>query len=249
MLAKQSWRLMQDPTTLCYQNINSIPLSKNCGHDCLIWRHTTNGQFVVRSAYRFSWDAIYGSSLGEYNELMKPVWTVAWHMDTVPKAEESPYHVFFTYHWSKQVWVGSCPFFAVNNIKPQEYLDDFLNSLLKLNRKQKEWISKYMKEYTTTADIGNQIHQSEQRACQNVWQPPQGHMIKLNTDAAIPQNQNTTSLGVVLQNSEKTVLGARLRTCTFQGMVLQEEVMAIEFALQLGKEFGCKKIEIESDNV
>ncbi|GLT25175.1 hypothetical protein SLA2020_003210 [Shorea laevis] len=107
------------------------------------------------------------------------------------QTEESPYHVFFTYHWSKQVWVGSCPFFTISSIKPEDYLDDFLNSFLKLNREQKEWvavtlwciwnnrncclfqsssskpdftitwISKYIKEYPAATNMGNQIRQLE----------------------------------------------------------------------------------------
>ncbi|GKV13708.1 hypothetical protein SLEP1_g24695 [Rubroshorea leprosula] len=259
------------------EKISNIPLSNRCAHDRLICRHTINGRFVVKSVYRFAWDAIYGSSFNEYNELMKPVWSAIWHMDTVPKikhflwkfiweilptrlalqhrrvdcasnccicdqAEESNYHLFFTCHWSKQVWAGSYLFFALNNIRSEAYLDDFLNSFLALNKEQKErvavtlwciwsnrnsclfqtrcsklvftvrWISKCIREYTAPAETGTQIRQLENRILPNVWQPAQGDIIKLNIDAAVPQNPNTTNLG-------------------------------------LGKEFGCKKIEIESNNV
>ncbi|GLT29624.1 hypothetical protein SLA2020_044780 [Shorea laevis] len=34
------------------EKISSIPLSKNCAQDRLIWRHTTDGRFTVKSAYR-----------------------------------------------------------------------------------------------------------------------------------------------------------------------------------------------------
>lgn len=43
--------------------------------------------------------------------------------------------------------------------------------------------------------------------------------------------------------------GLHSATVFFKGTVLQAGVMAIDFALQLGREFGCKRIEIESDNV
>ncbi|GLU12690.1 hypothetical protein SLE2022_293520 [Rubroshorea leprosula] len=179
----------------------------------------------------------------------------------------------------EQAWAGSCPFFALSNIISEPYLDNFFHSFLALSKKQKErvavtlwciwsnrnsclfqtrcsklvftvrWISKYIREYTVVAETSTQIKQLENRILPNVWQPPQGDIIKLNTDAAIPQNLNTTSLGVVLRNRESKVLGAAVRTYNFKGTALQVEVMAIEFALQLGKEFGCKKIEIESDSV
>ncbi|GLT31151.1 hypothetical protein SLA2020_059090 [Shorea laevis] len=194
------------------------------------------------------------------------------------QAEESNYHLFFTCHWSKQVWAGSCPFFALNNIRSEAYLDDFLNSFLTLRKEQQErvavtlwciwsnrnnslfqsrcsiptftvrWISKYIREYTVAAENGSQFRQTENRSLLTVWQPPQGDTIKINTDAAVPQNQSTTSLGVVLRNRESKVLGATVQTCNFKGTVLQAKVMAIEFALQIGKEFGCTNIEIESDS-
>ncbi|GLT29623.1 hypothetical protein SLA2020_044770 [Shorea laevis] len=193
------------------------------------------------------------------------------------QAEESHYHVFFTCHWSKQVWVGSCPFFAVSNIRNDTYLEDFLKTFLLLNREQQErvavtlwsiWnnrnkclfqskcsklastvtrISTYLREYTVTTEMDNQIRPIEQGALAGIWQPPQGDIIKLNTDAAIPPNQHTAKLGVILRNGDSKVLGAAVRTCAFQGTALQAEIMAIEFAMQLGREFGCTKIEIESD--
>ncbi|GKU93453.1 hypothetical protein SLEP1_g7047 [Rubroshorea leprosula] len=100
----------------------------------------------------------------------------------------------------------------------------------------------------SAAEVGNKIRQLENRVSPVVWQPPQGDIIKINTDAAVPQNQNTISLGVVIRSSESKVLGAAQINCTFKGSVLQAEVMAIDFALQLVKEFGCKRVEIEYDS-
>ncbi|GKV52744.1 hypothetical protein SLEP1_g59312 [Rubroshorea leprosula] len=100
----------------------------------------------------------------------------------------------------------------------------------------------------SAAEVGNKIRQLENRVSPVVWQPPQGDIIKINTDAAVPQNQNTISLGVVIRSSESKVLGAAQINCTFKGSVLQAEVMEIDFALQLGKEFGCKRVEIEYDS-
>ncbi|GLT48804.1 hypothetical protein SLA2020_224030 [Shorea laevis] len=144
------------------------------------------------------------------------------------QAEESMHHFFFSCPWSARVWTSSCPFFNNSNIKADSYLDDFLNSFLALNSKERErvavtlwsiwnnrnsclfqhrcsqprftvtWISKYIKEYTTATAVDDQIKLPNAIASSDVWQPPGGDIVKINTDAAVPQHQNSVSLGVVL---------------------------------------------------
>ncbi|GLT35555.1 hypothetical protein SLA2020_099980 [Shorea laevis] len=67
----------------------------------------------------------------------------------------------------------------------------------------------------SAAEVGNKIRQLENRVSPVVWQPPHGDIIKINTDAAVPQNQNTISLEVVIRNSESKVLGAAQINRTF----------------------------------
>ncbi|GKV44747.1 hypothetical protein SLEP1_g51906 [Rubroshorea leprosula] len=55
--------------------------------------------------------------------------------------------------------------------------------------------------------------------------------------------------GVVLGKCDSKVIGTVQRTCRFQGSVLQAEVMAIDFALERGREFGHSNVIIESNCV
>ncbi|GKV39499.1 hypothetical protein SLEP1_g47257 [Rubroshorea leprosula] len=62
-------------------------------------------------------------------------------------------------------------------------------------------------------------------------------------------SESTASLGVILQDSNGSVLGAGKKTMSFQGEVTHAEVLAICFGVQLGKEFSCKNIIVESDSM
>ncbi|GLT27326.1 hypothetical protein SLA2020_023320 [Shorea laevis] len=57
------------------------------------------------------------------------------------------------------------------------------------------------------------------------------------------------SLGVVLRDGNGRVLGAGKNTMSFQGGVTHAEILAICFGVQLGKEFGCSIIIIDSDSL
>lgn len=51
-------------------------------------------------------------------------------------------------------------------------------------------------------------------------------------------------LGVIVRDGDSKVNGAVQKVCYFRGSALQVEVMAIDFALQMSKEFRRKKFEI-----
>ncbi|GLT59311.1 hypothetical protein SLA2020_321370 [Shorea laevis] len=62
---------------------------------------------------------------------------------------------------------------------------------------------------------------------ETAWTRPPDGVVKINVDASIPHQAGMVSLGIVLRDSN--------------------EMLAICFGVQLGKEFGCRSIIVESD--
>ncbi|GLU21725.1 hypothetical protein SLE2022_378470 [Rubroshorea leprosula] len=109
----------------------------------------------------------------------------------------------------------------------------------------------YIAEYraaTTQVDDNLQEILPQPGPTEDVWTPPPSGVFKINVDASIPPQSGTASLGVVLRDSNGGVLGAGKKTISFQGSVDHAEALAISFGMQLGKEFGCKNVVVESDS-
>ncbi|GKV13639.1 hypothetical protein SLEP1_g24627 [Rubroshorea leprosula] len=113
-------------------------------------------------------------------------------------------------------------------------------------------IQHYIEKYKVATTIEDeQLLEAEHNpvVAETIWTLPLNGVVKINVDASIPHQAGMVSLCVVLQDSNDRVLGAGKKPMSFQGGVTHAEILAICFGVQLGKEFGCSSIIVESDNL
>ncbi|GKU92929.1 hypothetical protein SLEP1_g6583 [Rubroshorea leprosula] len=82
----------------CAENAESIlhiPLSKRCSVDRLIWLGTNNGKVLVKSAYKYAWELIFGTQHHAHDQILKPVWRAFWSLNVPSKLK----HVLWRIIW------------------------------------------------------------------------------------------------------------------------------------------------------
>ncbi|KAL6511844.1 hypothetical protein OROGR_021441 [Orobanche gracilis] len=82
---------------------------------------------------------------------------------------------------------------------------------------------------------------------QKVWTPPMDATIKVNVDAALFKNSNSTGLGLVARNSSGIVVAWRQRLRSNVTCPEIAETLALLEAVRLAEEFGWQQVTIESD--
>lgn len=83
---------------------------------------------------------------------------------------------------------------------------------------------------------------------ENPWLPPPVCVIKINTNFALPQEQDIVKLLVVLKDGNNSILGSCHKSqSSFYGPIGHAEIMALDFGLQNRKDFGCSDIIMETD--
>ncbi|KAK9996031.1 hypothetical protein SO802_020717 [Lithocarpus litseifolius] len=80
------------------------------------------------------------------------------------------------------------------------------------------------------------------------WWPPLGSLYKLNFDAAMFTNTNSTGFGVVIRNNMGEVMAAMSAKGTAVADNVEAEVLACHRALELAVDAGFAGLEIEGDN-
>ena len=82
---------------------------------------------------------------------------------------------------------------------------------------------------------------------QGQWRlPPSGHY-KINVDATVHIEQQLIGLGAVIRNSKGQVLGAAVRSTSFQEDVTAAEVEAIKWGMEMAKEARLMDVIVETD--
>ncbi|KAL9423014.1 hypothetical protein AB3S75_035159 [Citrus x aurantiifolia] len=82
---------------------------------------------------------------------------------------------------------------------------------------------------------------------QDQWRlPPSGHY-KINVDAAVHIEQQLTGLGAVIRNSKGQVLGAAVRSTTFQEDITTAEAEAVKWGMEMAKKARLMDVIVETD--
>ncbi|XP_038717266.1 uncharacterized protein LOC120010553 [Tripterygium wilfordii] len=91
--------------------------------------------------------------------------------------------------------------------------------------------------------LSHEIRQS------STWCPPQSGLIKINFDAAVRLNQNTTSLGCIIRDDQ----GFPMTACSDIRLValnpLMAEASSALLALQFAKGLGLHDVHLEGDSL
>ncbi|KAK4573849.1 hypothetical protein RGQ29_031699 [Quercus rubra] len=82
-----------------------------------------------------------------------------------------------------------------------------------------------------------------------VWRPPVGSLYKVNFDAAMFTNSNSSGFGVVIHNNLGEILAAISAKGPAVGDSEEAEVLACRRALEFAVDGGFTELEIEGDNV
>ena len=82
-----------------------------------------------------------------------------------------------------------------------------------------------------------------------VWRPPAGLLYKVNFDAAVFTNSNSSGFGVVIRNNLGEILAAMSAKGPAVGDSEEAEVLACRRALEFAVDAGFAELEIEGDNV
>ena len=81
------------------------------------------------------------------------------------------------------------------------------------------------------------------------WRPPVGSLYKVNFDAAVFTNSNSSGFGVVVRNNLGEILAAMSTKGPAVGDSEEAEVLACRRALEFAVDASFAKLEIEGDNV
>ena len=82
-----------------------------------------------------------------------------------------------------------------------------------------------------------------------VWRPPTGLLYKVNFDAAVFTNSNSSGFGVVIRNNLGEIMAAMSAKGPAIGDSEEAEVLARRRALEFAVDAGFAELEIEGDNV
>ena len=80
------------------------------------------------------------------------------------------------------------------------------------------------------------------------WRPSDHPRFKANYDRAVFNNINTAGIGVVIRDSNATVIGALSRRIPLPQTVEEVEALACRRAVQLAREIGISEVVFEGDS-
>ena len=82
---------------------------------------------------------------------------------------------------------------------------------------------------------------------QDQWRPPPSGHYKINVDAAVHIEQQLTRLGAVIRNSKGQVIGAAMRSTSFQEDVTAATAEAVKLGMEMAKEARLMDVIVETD--
>ena len=82
---------------------------------------------------------------------------------------------------------------------------------------------------------------------QDQWRPPPSGHYKINVDVAVHIEQKLTRLGAVIRNSKGQVIGAAVRSTSFQEDVTAATAEAVKLGMEMAKEARLMDVIVETD--
>lgn len=113
-----------------------------------------------------------------------------------------------------------------------------------VQRAQQEWME--FDEATEQEKKRKQVGANLNQRARTIEQATEG-VIRINTDAAINARMIRTGKGIIARHWTGKMLRAKGTVERKKGEALVEEILTIREALQLAKEAGWRKIEVQSD--
>ncbi|CAH9075014.1 unnamed protein product [Cuscuta epithymum] len=281
MLGKQSWRIFTKPHCLVAKVLKArdrelilgIPVSQRHVPDKLVWRWEENGNYSVKSSYKFLMQS--SGNVSSYG------WTRMWNLPIPPKVK------FFFWQacigclptadtlMTKRVWgLMNWSFQLDASISFEMWVERLMNN------HNEERCSKFImliwglwnarntilwqQVYTPPQSIvagaltfleGWQQAQGTNRKSQNQlqttvrWVKPDEGRVKINTDAAVKTGSGSMGLEWIARSSEGEFIvgGAINRTGVF--LPREAEALAVREALSWLKEAGWDHIDLETDSL
>lgn len=86
------------------------------------------------------------------------------------------------------------------------------------------------------------------RKTQTSWTPPPPTKYKINVDGAVFAAQKSTSVGVIIRDSDGSVIGACNKKLRFPLGAMEVEAKAVEFWLQFAKDLLIQDFILEGDS-
>ncbi|CAH9075012.1 unnamed protein product [Cuscuta epithymum] len=282
MLGKQSWRIFTKPHCLVAKVLKArdrelilgIPVSQRHVPDKLVWRWEENGNYSVKSSYKFLMQS--SGNVSSYG------WTRMWNLPIPPKVKfffwqacigclptadtlMTKRQVWGLMNWSFQLdasisfemWVE-----RLMNNHNEERCSKFIMLIWGLwnARNTILWQQVYTPPQSIVAGAltfleGWQQAQGTNRKSQNQlqttvrWVKPDEGRVKINTDAAVKTGSGSMGLEWIARSSEGEFIvgGAINRTGVF--LPREAEALAVREALSWLKEAGWDHIDLETDSL
>uniref|UniRef100_A0A2N9I0P4 Reverse transcriptase domain-containing protein n=1 Tax=Fagus sylvatica TaxID=28930 RepID=A0A2N9I0P4_FAGSY len=188
-------------------SILGIPLSSHGSLDTLIWPHTSNGRYSVRSAYHFlmeraTRDRPSHSNMEEESSLWKNIWSLKVipqikHLVPSPLCEEcqrgaeDTLHVLWYCKSTNKIW-RDYSFWPLLQASPPRSLAGLISVVM--NSKNEADIQYFA---ATSWLLWNRCNKGRTEQ----WSPPRDNHRKINFDGAIFTDLNAAGIGVVVRDS------------------------------------------------
>ncbi|XP_075636839.1 uncharacterized protein LOC142609091 [Castanea sativa] len=205
-----------------------IPLSRRRVADSIIWMHAKNGGYSVRTGYHVARRVFKHEDLAESS-------------GGSDMQRECPA--------AQDIWAGSRIKIQKRHLGQPDMLQLFLYLLDILDMEDVELIWRaveYLEEFKQV-----QVHLTipPSQAEGNVWRPPSQSLFKLNFDAEIFRESNSSGFGAVIRNEQGEVMAAMAAKGPLMLSNEEAETLACKKALEFAVDVGFSELVVEGDNV
>uniref|UniRef100_A0A2N9HZK5 Reverse transcriptase domain-containing protein n=1 Tax=Fagus sylvatica TaxID=28930 RepID=A0A2N9HZK5_FAGSY len=249
--------------------IKQIPLSNHYHADKIIWPCNTNGEYTVRSGYRFLVDEedknLPGSSMpNPLQDIWKSIWSLKIPRKCQLFAWKASREVLPTKLnlQKRQIPVGttceicgekdedaihalwSCKHLQSvwsNERRNKLRLNQEVDSINHVGLQAKSYLEEYMRENEPS-------NPKPQPALAVRWIPSRKHRYKVNYDGAVFKETNAAGIGVIVRDSSGLVMASLSQKVRFPHSVPSIEAWAVKRSIQFVLEIGLTDAKFEGDS-
>nr|XP_023897448.1 uncharacterized protein LOC112009346 [Quercus suber] len=219
--------------------VKSIPLCLITQPDELIWPHSANGVYTVKSGYRFLQTEFQNQQPGQSNPLMlKPLWKGIWSLKVPSKVKNLVWRAVKNSLPTKQNLVKRKAIWKRrNDIRVGKRGESLPNLVQQAQTRLQNFLLHNSAATTSTGQPPTQ------------WQPPAHQQYKINFDGALFKDENQAGLGVVIRDSKGQVMVSLAQRIPLPSTAIEVEALAARRALELALETGLNKGVLEGDSL
>ncbi|KAK9983282.1 hypothetical protein SO802_032807 [Lithocarpus litseifolius] len=212
------------------ESIKSIPLSDHQHSDLLIWPHTPDGCFSVRSAYRILAVAQSRDQPSSSNiEASKRLWKGVWKIEVPNKVRHFIWRAVGCFFQSSSSLFHD----SLGDLGTKEQIEGASASLGFGNVVDRA--SALLHEFRDVQKLP--LRRSVPREVVK-WSPPDDGLYKVNFDGAVFEDQACAGLGVVIRDSAGLVIGALSQKIRLPSSVVMVEALAARRAVMFAREIS-----------